>query len=150
VRLDLVLDGDLPDVDADPLQIGRVLQNLVENGIKFTPPGGSVVVSAVREAAGVRFDVTDTGIGIDAQDLPHIFERFYTGDKSRAATRGPAHPDDHLSRSTGLGLAIAARIIEGHGSRITVQSRPGAGSVFSFILEKAREADDLKAAAAAE
>jgi signal transduction histidine kinase len=150
VRLDLVLDGDLPDVDADPLQIGRVLQNLVENGIKFTPPGGSVVVSAVRAGAGVRFDVTDTGIGIDPQDLPHIFDRFFTGDKSRAATRGPAHPDDHLSRSTGLGLAIAARIIESHGSRITVQSRPGAGSVFSFTLEIASESEGMRAAAAAD
>ncbi|MBE0567644.1 MAG: HAMP domain-containing protein, partial [Krumholzibacteria bacterium] len=128
VSLDLDLDPDLPDVHADPLQIGRVLQNLVENGVKFTPAGGRVAVRARRVGAKVEVEVADTGVGIDPRDLPHIFERFYTGDKSR--TVADAGPADHLSRSSGLGLAIAARIVEVHGARLEVQSAPGAGSVF--------------------
>ncbi len=139
VRLDMEVDDTLPLVHADPLQIGRVLQNLVENGLKFTPPGGTVVIRGAREGGQALISVTDTGIGIAPEDLPHIFERFYTGDKSRTAVRGPADPDDHLSRSSGLGLAIAARIVESHGSRIEVSSRVGAGTEFRFRLDLAGE-----------
>ena len=132
---------------ADPLQIGRVLQNLVENGIKFTPAGGRVTVRARRDGGGVCIEVADTGIGIAPEDLPHIFERFYTGDKSRTVVRAERGPDDHLTRSSGLGLAIASRIVEGHGSRLEVQSAPGAGSVFRFRLAAA-QADGRSATAA--
>ncbi|MFO7608195.1 MAG: ATP-binding protein [Candidatus Krumholzibacteriia bacterium] len=134
VALDLDLEADLPDVHADPLQIGRVLQNLVENGVKFTPAGGTVTVRARRDRDTVQVEVADTGAGIAPEDLPHIFERFYTGDKSRTVLGAGRGLDDHLSRSSGLGLAIAARIVEAHGTRLEVRSTPGAGSVFRFDL----------------
>ena len=149
IELDLELEADLPDVHADPLQMGRVLQNLVENGIKFTPAGGRVSVCARRDDGGVCVEVRDTGIGIAPDDLPHIFERFYTGDKSRTVVRAERGSDDHLSRSSGLGLAIASRIVEGHGSRLEVQSSPGAGSLFRFRLAAARADGHGSAAATA-
>ena len=144
VEVVLDLERNLPDVFADPLQIGRVLQNLVENGIKFTSAGGLVTVGARRTGQTVAVTVTDNGMGIDPEDLPHIFERFYTGNKSRTAsdvtpTNGAAAA---LDRSSGLGLAIASRIIEGHGGSLEVASELDNGSRFSFLLPvKASPAD---------
>ena len=135
VSLELDLEDNLPDVHADPLQIGRVLQNLVENGIKFTPAGGRVTLHAHRDLRWVEIAVTDTGVGITDGDRPHIFERFYTGDKSRTpscdSTNGAAAA---LDRSSGLGLAIASRIVEAHGGMIEVQSAPDRGSTFRFQI----------------
>jgi len=146
--LSLELEPELPEAYGDPLQIGLVLQNLVENGIKFTPGGGRVAVRARRRDRALEVEVADTGIGIDPEDLPHIFERFYTGDKSRTALRGKGS-DDHLSRSSGLGLAIAARIVEGHGSRLEVRSSPGTGSLFRFRLAAGPDTRRSSAAASA-
>jgi len=135
VRLELELMDNLPDVHADPLQIGRVLQNLVENGIKFTPGGGKVTLQAHLDESWVEIAVTDSGIGISDEDRPHIFERFYTGDKSRTPvcenTNGVAAA---LDRSSGLGLAIAARIVESHGGVIEVDSTIDQGSTFRFQI----------------
>jgi signal transduction histidine kinase len=130
IRFDCQHAADLPLVHADPLQIAQVLQNLIENAVKFGRDGGQVVVELT--AAGDRtivVQVRDDGPGIAASDLPHVFERFYTADPSRS----------RKSQGSGLGLAIAAKIVEGHGSRLTVQSRPGEGASFRFQLAAAAE-----------
>jgi signal transduction histidine kinase len=128
IRLDCRYPADLPLVHADPLQIGQVLQNLVENGIKFGQEGGEIVVDLQPDRDGrVAVAVRDDGPGIAPEDLPHIFERFFTGDRSRS----------RKGQSSGLGLAIAAKIVEGHGSRLTVSSEFGRGACFRFGLPAA-------------
>lgn len=124
VTLRCAPEGELPPVLADPLRVGQVLQNLVENGIKFNRPGGEVTVAAARQAGLIRIEVRDTGRGIAAEHLPHVFDRFFTADPSR----GGENP------GAGLGLAIASRIVEAHGDRLEVESRAGEGTVFRFRL----------------
>jgi two-component system phosphate regulon sensor histidine kinase PhoR len=99
-----------------------VLVNLLHNAIKFTASGGQVTVSATQQGQAVRFAIVDTGIGIDTDDLPRIFERFYKVDRSRATS------------GTGLGLAIARHLVEAHNGRIWVESEVGRGSTFYFTL----------------
>lgn len=106
---------------ADPECLFRVLTNLIGNAIKFSPPGGLVRVSAVRHGASVRFDVKDTGRGIAADQLPHVFELHWQHEETAA-------------QGSGLGLYIARGIVEAHGGRIWASSEPGRGSVFSFTL----------------
>jgi signal transduction histidine kinase len=121
----------VPGVDPlllDARQIGRVLGNLVNNAIRHTPPGGQVAVHAYPVAEGVRVDVADTGEGIHMEDLPHIFDQFYRGEKSRSRTTGGA----------GLGLAIAKSIVEAHGGRVGAQSTPGRGATVYFVLPMMR------------
>jgi two-component system phosphate regulon sensor histidine kinase PhoR len=112
----------LPLVLADAARIQQVFVNLMHNAIKFTPPGGQVVVGAAPEGYTVRFWVRDTGIGISSEDIPRIFERFYKVDRARS------------SSGTGLGLAIARHMVEAHKGNIWVESELGKGSVFSFTL----------------
>lgn len=119
--LECRVDADLPLVLADRARMSQVLENLISNALKFTPAGGSVVVHATRDAAGVSCAVADTGVGIPPEELPHLFERFW---QARRYRRGGA----------GLGLAIARGVVEAHGSALTVESEPGRGSVFSFVL----------------
>lgn len=109
------------EIQVDRLRIQQVLSNLIGNALKFTPAGGSVRVSAEQLAADVCFRVTDTGQGIAADQLPHVFGRFWQ-----------ARRTDH--RGLGLGLAIARGIVEAHGGRIRVESVAGAGSTFSFTI----------------
>ncbi|MGA2974350.1 MAG: HAMP domain-containing sensor histidine kinase [Spirochaetia bacterium] len=116
--------AELPLVSCDIGMIERVLTNLIENALRFTPAGGAVRVTLTPEGQGVRVTVADTGEGIPAEDLPHIFERFYRADKSRERTSGGA----------GLGLAIARQIVELHKSSLVVESAPGQGARFSFHL----------------
>ena len=116
--------GDLPLVSCDVGLIERVLTNLVENAVRFTPAGGSVRLELDRGEGEVKVTVADTGSGIAAEDLPHVFERFYRADKSRERAGGGA----------GLGLAIAQQIVGLHGSTLTVESTPGDGARFSFSL----------------
>ncbi len=108
--------------DAD--RIKQLLLNLVSNGLKYTPAGGTLTLGLRRDGPWVRVDVTDTGVGIPAEDLPHIFDRFYRVDKARSRTQG----------GTGLGLAIAQWLAEAHGGQIAVTSQPGAGSTFTLKL----------------
>jgi signal transduction histidine kinase len=128
----VALRGDVaPGVDPvvmAPEKIGRVLSNLIVNAVRHTPAGGSVTVEACRETEGapVRVDVRDTGEGISPADLPHIFERFYRGEKSRSRATGGA----------GLGLSIAKGIVEAHDGQLWVDSQVGAGSTFSFTLRE--------------
>jgi len=117
---------DLPPVLADPDKLEQVLINLLDNGIKFTPSGGMVTVSAELLGDQVRIDVTDTGIGIPPRDIPRIFERFYRVDTARSREMG----------GTGLGLSIVKHIVQAHGGSVSVESAPGKGSTFSCTLKK--------------
>jgi heavy metal sensor kinase len=105
--------------------IRRLLRILIENGLRHTPSGGWVTVSAAHTPEGAVVSVRDTGEGIPASELPHIFERFYRGDPARASGSG-----------FGLGLSIAQAIAHAHGSRIVAESQPGAGARFSLKLKR--------------
>lgn len=113
-------------VDA-PL-LARAISNLIENGIRYNRPGGSVTVTVHRETDGVVVKVADTGVGIPPQEQSRIFERFYRVDRSRARQRGGA----------GLGLSITAHIVQLHGGHIQVESTPGVGSTFTLWLPGAK------------
>ena len=119
VRLDCRAAGPVPEVDVDPVRIGEVLANLLTNAIRHTPSGGAVRVVVEPAPGGVAFTVADTGPGIDARDLPHVFDRFV-----KSADSGGA----------GLGLAIARSLVEAHGGRITAASAPGQGTRMRFVL----------------
>jgi PAS domain S-box-containing protein len=117
-------DENLPSVSLDGYEFSRVVQNLVENAIQYTPDGGQIAIKTYRQSEQVVLEVTDTGIGIDAGDLPHIFERFFRADRARSTRTG----------GNGLGLAIARKIVEAHRGRIEVNSALGQGSTFRVIL----------------
>src|SRR6185295_6397801 len=108
----------------DPQRIGQVVTNLVGNALKFTPRGGSVTVELEPDPEGARIVVRDTGVGIDASELPRIFDRFYRGTMANEA-RGSG---------SGLGLAIVKSIVDLHAGRIAVDSRLGSGTTFTLIL----------------
>jgi signal transduction histidine kinase len=114
----------------DRHRIREMLLNIVTNAIKYTPRGGTIALVLEEDDAAVTFTVRDTGIGIAAGDLPHIFERFWRADPARSRTGDRP--------GVGLGLAIAKWIVEAHGGSITVQSRPGRGTMFTIRLPKAR------------
>jgi signal transduction histidine kinase len=123
------IPDDVPRLWADSERIHQVLFNLLDNAVRFTPPGGEVVVSAVHSAGRCEVRVIDTGPGIPPEHLPFLFERFYRVDQAR--TRGDG--------GTGIGLAIARSVVEAHGGRIWAESEVGRGSVFTFDLPLARE-----------
>lgn len=125
VTLHLQATGELA-VFADTPLLVRAVGNLIENGIRYNRPGGSVTISAYPEGDGVAVQVRDTGVGIPAEDLPHIFERFYRVDRSRAQHGGGA----------GLGLSITARIAQLHNGHIRVESAPEEGSTFTIWLPR--------------
>jgi signal transduction histidine kinase len=110
-------------------RIREMLLNMVTNAIKYTPQGGTVTLNLEQDDESVTLSVRDTGIGIAAGDLPHIFERFWRADPARSRTGDRP--------GVGLGLAITKWIAEAHGGSITVQSRPGRGSIFTVRLPKA-------------
>jgi len=124
VELTLELPESPLRVRHDPQRIGQVVGNLVGNALKFTPRGGHVRVALRPHRDGAQLDVADTGVGIDATELPHVFERFYRG-SSASEARGSG---------SGLGLAIVKSIVDMHAGRINVESRVGRGSTFSVIL----------------
>ena len=143
-RRRLELTVSLPEgplrIRHDPPRIGQVLTNLIGNAIKFTPPGGKVSIALSPSRDGARIDVTDTGVGIDASELPRIFERFYRGSRANEA-RGSG---------SGLGLAIVRSIVDMHHGSIAVDSRLGTGSRFTVILPRdprAADAEPITAAA---
>ncbi len=115
--------------DADRLR--QLLLNLVDNAIKYTPAGGDVTLTLKREAGWVLVSVADTGCGIPEEDLPHIFERFYRADRSRARPGG-----------AGLGLSIAKWVAEAHAGELEVQSEVGQGTVFTLYLPEPRGEDE--------
>ena len=113
---------DLPNVRADAARLEQVLVNLIHNAVKFTHPGGEVTLLAETIDGAVRFAVRDSGVGISADDLSRIFERFYKSDRSRSGG------------GTGLGLSIARHIVEAHGGRIWAESRQGEGTNIFFTI----------------
>jgi two-component system sensor histidine kinase KdpD len=120
-RLDIKLDDDLPPVHADPVQLERVLSNLLENAVRFSSNGEPVAVRASTTGTRLQLRITDHGPGIVAEDLERIFEPFY---------RGP----DAAGHGSGLGLAIAKGFIEGNGGRVWARSLPGQGATFTIDL----------------
>jgi two-component system phosphate regulon sensor histidine kinase PhoR len=122
LALEMALASDLPAVPADRGRIRQVIVNLIHNAIKFNRPNGSIRATTRHSEGSVFVEVSDTGTGIASDDLPHIFERFYKADKSRAG------------RGSGMGLAIAKHIVEAHDGEISVRSVEGKGSTFSFSL----------------
>ncbi len=125
VELKTIIPGDLPMVSADSWQIGQVFANLLSNALRYTAPGGQITVSAEADERTVRFSVSDTGAGIPHQFLPRIFEHFFRVPEQKSET------------GAGLGLAISKRIVETHGGAITVESREGNGTTFTFTLRRA-------------
>lgn len=123
LRKELPPAPQVPLVVADPALIERVLENLVDNALRHTPPDGMVTVAVASQEAAVGVTVTDTGSGIPVAEIPHIFDRFYRG-KSR----------EHGHQGAGLGLPIARRILELHGATLTVDSRPNVCTRFGFSL----------------
>ena len=124
----VILEGSVqPGIDLvyiDAQLIGRVLNNLTSNAIRYTPPGGTVNINAERVGGKVKVTVSDNGDGIKAEDLPYIFERFFRGEKSR----------NRMTGGTGLGLAISRGIVEAHGEVISVESIEGEGTKIIFTI----------------
>ena len=118
----------VPAIDADPERIGQVLGNVLDNALRHTPPGGQVSVTLDPDPAGIRITVADTGEGIAAEHLPHLFERFYRADPARDRGRG----------GSGIGLTIVRTLVHAHGGRITaVSDGPGTGATFTVTLPPA-------------
>ena len=124
VRLDTDLPDGLPLLNLDRLRIEQAIGNLVDNAVRYTPPGGTVAISALRHNDGVRVVVSDTGPGIPTDALPHVFDRLYRVDPSR----------DRATGGAGLGLTIARRLVEAHGGTVWAESQAGLGSRFGFDL----------------
>lgn len=116
--LEVEVGEGIPPLNADEFRLEQVLGNLLENAIKFTPEGGRIVLGAEADADSIRIRVSDTGEGIPAEDLPHIFERFYRVDKARTRERG----------GTGLGLSIVKHIVGLHGGSVEARSVLGQGT----------------------
>jgi len=125
VTLDTDVSTELPFITGDKDRLGQVLLNLVGNALQYTPPGGRVQISARQQGNEVHVAVSDTGMGISPEHLPHLFTRFYRVDRSRSRAGG----------GSGIGLTITKHLVEAHGGRIRAESPgPGKGSTFTFTL----------------
>jgi len=130
VGLAFELRGSMPAVRVDRARMSHVFGNLLMNAIEHTPAGGRITLTAREDENGVRFTVADTGTGITAEHLPHIFEPFYRV------------PEPDRTAGAGLGLAIVKEIIEAHGGMVGVESREGQGTTFSFTLPRADRSEN--------
>jgi two-component system, sporulation sensor kinase E len=122
INMHLELEPQTPNILADEGELDRMLLNLVENALNYTPEGGSIWIRTRIDHDSVVAEIADTGIGIGEKDLPRIFDRFYRADTARS------------TKGTGLGLAIVKRIVEMHGGTIEVQSKPDEGTIFTIRL----------------
>ncbi len=127
IRIESELPKTLSIIETDANRLHRVFVNLLDNALKFSEDNGTITITTQEADREVTIKVKDQGVGIDAKDLPYIFEPFHRG-QDRGEKEG-----------FGLGLAIAKAIVKGHGGRILVESEPGKGSVFSVVLPKGRE-----------
>ncbi len=137
ISLGVELPRDLPHaIEADPALLQQAVYNLVENALKYTPEGGAVTVHLQTSPSALTFAVQDTGIGIQKNDLPRLFEKFYRGTNREALAQ----------RGTGLGLAIVKSIAERHGGKVWVESEPGQGSIFylEIPLTQPQEAERVQ------
>ena len=129
VEIATEISPDLPRVEVDAGRISQALGNLLSNALRHTPAGGPVTVRAFRQTESdgqpvAVVEVADTGSGIAAEDLAHVFDRFYRADKSRSKHSGGA----------GIGLAIVKQLIEAHDGHVWVESQAGQGAKFTFII----------------
>ncbi|MER3543055.1 MAG: hypothetical protein C4311_00245 [Chloroflexota bacterium] len=124
--IELNLPADLPPVYADARRVEQVLANLLSNAIKYTPEGGRITVAAMADGSHARVTVTDTGMGIAAEDLPLLFQRYRRGSGEKIAR----------IKGTGLGLLIVKQIVEAHGGKVWAESQEGQGSTFGFTLPR--------------
>jgi two-component system phosphate regulon sensor histidine kinase PhoR len=124
----LRLEGANARIDGDPDRLAQVLVNLIDNALRHTPSGGSVTISVRQSEGAALLVVRDTGVGIPFNDLPHVFDRFYVVDRSRARDAG----------GTGLGLSIVKQIVEAHGGTVTADSEFGLGATFTCVFPTAR------------
>jgi two-component system phosphate regulon sensor histidine kinase PhoR len=137
-RISLSIDPAVPPIFADPLKLSQVFDNLLGNALKYTPRGSRIDVSArLISPELVEISVRDNGPGIPAEDLPHVFERFYRVDKGRSREKG----------GTGLGLSIVKHIVQLHGGRVWAESRYGEGASFLFTIPLQHLAASAKAPA---
>ncbi|MBI4563086.1 MAG: HAMP domain-containing protein [Planctomycetes bacterium] len=120
-------------VRGDTVMLRRVILNLLENGVKYNHPGGEVKISVWREDATARIEVTDTGVGIPVESVPHLFDRFYRVD------RGRGRPSGDRVGGHGLGLSISKSLVEAHGGKIEMTSKEGVGTTVHVTLPAARE-----------
>jgi signal transduction histidine kinase len=128
ITLSTRLPPELPLVDADPERVGQVLRNLLTNALTYTPPGGRISIGVeATTSQRVEVRVEDTGVGIAAEHLPHLFKRFYRADRSRTRATG----------GSGLGLAIVEQLVHAHGGQMHVRSQEGRGTCFTFTLPTA-------------
>lgn len=125
ITFETSIETDVPEIDADPERLRQIMDNLLGNAIKFSPPDASVQISSGFSDASqsVWFAVTDQGPGIEASETEHIFDKYYRGASSRDEVGG-----------VGLGLSISKLIVEAHGGRLWLKSRVGRGSTFGFDL----------------
>jgi len=123
-RLDVAIEPDLPLVEADAKAIGQALQNLLDNALKYSPDRKEIRVTLARTDGSVRLEVADNGLGIADSEQKRIFEKFYRAQSDTV----------HNTKGAGLGLAIAQHVVQAHGGRIEVASRPGEGSRFTIVL----------------
>jgi PAS domain S-box-containing protein len=120
----------LPVIQADPQRLRRVFMNILDNAFKFSTKGGTITISTEETAEEVMITIKDQGVGIDPEDLPYIFDMFHRG-KGAGKTEG-----------SGIGLAVVKAIVEAHGGKVLVESKPGKGSTFSVILPKSERPEN--------
>jgi signal transduction histidine kinase len=124
MQADNLIDEDYPAVRGDPHRLRQIFLNLIGNAVKYTPPGGHIVVFAERREHSLRLCIQDNGMGISPEDQIHVFERFYR----------VRRPETDSIEGTGLGLAIVKTLVEAHGGQITLESRLGEGTTFFVTL----------------
>jgi two-component system sensor histidine kinase BaeS len=120
----LSCDAEAVVVDGEPKRLEQIVVNLLSNALRYTDAGGSATLSVRRDRDDAVLEVADTGIGISADDLPHVFTRFWRGEKSRSRATGGA----------GIGLSIVKELVRAHGGTIAVESAPGRGSTFRVTI----------------
>jgi signal transduction histidine kinase len=124
----LTFEGDETPISGDADRLAQVFVNLIDNALRHTPAGGKIVVSVSGHDGGASLVVRDSGVGIPYNDLPHVFERFYVVDRSRARE----------STGTGLGLSIVKQVVEAHGGTVTADSEYGLGATFTCVFPTVR------------